>query len=114
LLLSEKAYQTDPNFNSLDSLLNALGQSPQIVTELRAFSPDGKFLAVENCGNAQATSQDCPQAQIVVWNVTSRKIVGSLTLGQFIPSDFAFSRDGKLLAINGCINDNIIYAHAAP
>jgi WD40 repeat protein len=67
-----------------------------------AFSPDGKYLAINIC-----VDSFCDSNQFILWNLAAGKVSFSFTS---VITSFAFSANGKTLAIGGCAN----IVHCAP
>jgi WD40 repeat protein len=60
-----------------------------------AFSPDGMVLASGSCG---AGGKFCAKGEIILWNVRTGKVLGSLAGHDEEVNSLAFSPDGKVLA----------------
>jgi len=75
-------------------------KSPPGVGIAMALSSDGRLLAASNCSILDGGN--CPQSELLVWEVGTDKVPAHVLLGQWGPFlDVAFSPDGSTLAASG-------------
>ena len=105
MLLAGESYLTADTYNSRNSLLLALEQSPQLARIYRytehitalAFTPDGKELAAAGCTERDAQGNVCLQNEIVFYDLAGGQTGRVLAAAGGRLLGLAFTPDGSVL-----------------
>jgi WD40 repeat protein len=67
-----------------------------------AFSPDGRMLASDGCGQFDPEAASCAQGEIRLWDVARGEVIHTLPGPAKKANNLAFSPEGGVLASAGC------------
>lgn len=80
-----------------------------VVRDL-AYSPDGTILASTSCATSEGPFSGCDKAEILLWDVTSRKLIGTPLIGhQDYAISLSFNPDGKTLLSSSVDGTSILW-----